>query len=62
MKIHVKEWKQCANLFSDLEALKEIQAVAIQIIGEDPLLEEKENEKLKKLVDKRFTTKEELTI
>lgn len=51
-----------ANLFSDLEALKEIQAVAIQIIGEDPLLEEKENEKLKKLVDKRFTTKEELTI
>lgn len=51
-----------ANLFSDIEELKEVQAVAIQIIGKDPLLTSKENEKLKKLVDARFTSKEELTI
>ena len=51
-----------ANLFTDVEILKEVQALAIEIINNDAKLENKENEKLKVLVDKRFTSKEEIII
>lgn len=51
-----------ANLFTDVEILKEVQALAIEIINNDAKLENKENEKLKILVDKRFTSKEEIII
>ena len=51
-----------ANLFQDMEALKEIQALAIEIIGKDPKLEKEENKLLNKLVTNKFTSKEELTI
>lgn len=51
-----------ANLFQDMEALKEVQALAMQIIKDDPKLEKEENAKLNTLVEKCFTSKEEITI
>ena len=43
-----------ANLFEDIELLKQIQAIALQIIGKDPLLEKPENQEFRRLVDKNF--------
>ena len=51
-----------ANLYTDVEILKEIQSAAIQIIDEDPTLSSEKNTKLKKMVNKNFTSKQELTI
>lgn len=51
-----------ANLFTDQEALKEVQALAISIINEDPLLEDEKNKKLKELVNEKFTSKEKIVI
>ena len=51
-----------ANLFNDVEQLKEVQALAIQLIGEDQTLSQPKNEKLKKLVEAKFIAKEEITI
>ncbi|MGD7407600.1 hypothetical protein ACQCP7_26390, partial [Ralstonia pseudosolanacearum] len=51
-----------ANLFNDVEQLKEVQALAIQLIGEDPTLSQQKNKKLNKLVESKFTVKEEITI
>lgn len=51
-----------ANLFTDVEILKEVQALAIKIINDDPKLEEKKNDKLRELVDNKFTSKEEIII
>lgn len=51
-----------ANLFQDMEALKEVQSLAMQIISQDLYLEKEENKLLNILVKKRFTTKAELTI
>jgi ATP-dependent DNA helicase RecG len=43
-----------ANLFEDIGTLKVVQEIAMEIINEDPLLEKKENIKLKRLVDDKF--------
>ncbi len=43
-----------ANLFEDIEALKEIQAIALEIISQDPLLEKEENKNFQLLVEKNF--------
>ena len=43
-----------ANLFLDMEMLKEAQAIANKIIDEDPQLKENENKLLKNMVEKRF--------
>ncbi len=51
-----------ANLFQDMEALKEVQSLAIKIVNEDPKLEKEENKPLKLLVKEKFTSKAELTI
>ena len=51
-----------ANLFQDMEELKEVQALAIEIIEKDPKLEKEENQPLKLLVRENFTSKAELTI
>ena len=51
-----------ANLFKDMEELKEVQALAIEIIQKDPRLEKEENKPLKLLVREKFTSKEEITI
>ncbi len=49
-----------ANLFEDIETLKQIQGIAIEIIGKDPLLEKEENKLLKKLVDEKFKDRIEI--
>ena len=51
-----------ANLFEDVEELKEVQALAIKIIQEDPKLELEKNKKLNALVYEKFTSKEELVM
>ena len=43
-----------ANLFEDIETLKQIQAISMEIITKDPLLEKKENKEFKVLVEKNF--------
>ncbi len=49
-----------ANLFEDMPTLKLVQSLAIKIEQEDPKLELSKNEKLKKLVDKKFTNRIEI--
>ena len=49
-----------ANLFEDMPMLKLVQSLAIKIEQEDPKLELSKNEKLKKLVDKKFTNRIEI--
>ncbi len=51
-----------ANLFTDVEQLKEVQALALEIIDKDPDLSTSENSRLNKLVKEKFTAKEEITI
>ena len=51
-----------ANLFTDVEELKEVQALAIEIINEDPTLMLEKNKKLNQLVKDKFTSKELITI
>lgn len=43
-----------ANLFEDMELLKSVQSVAINIMSKDKNLEKKENEKLKTIIDNKF--------
>ena len=43
-----------ANLFEDIDTLKQVQLVANKISNEDPNLEKKENQKLKEMINKRF--------
>ena len=49
-----------ANLFEDMQVLKLVQSIAIEIIGKDPKLEKKENKKLKKLVKNKFQDRIEI--
>ncbi len=49
-----------ANLFEDIGILKLVQGLAIQIIQKDPLLEKRENELLKKLVNDKFKDRIEI--
>ena len=51
-----------ANLFQDMEALKEVQALAIEIINKDPELLSEENARLNKLVNQKFMARETITI
>ena len=50
------------NLFTDVEELKEVQALAIEIINEDPLLTQEKNKKLNELAKQKFTSKQAITI
>lgn len=49
-----------ANLFEDIDTLKQVQIVANRIIKEDPNLEKEENQKLKEMINKRFTGRIEI--
>ena len=49
-----------ANLFEDMGILKLSQGLALQIINKDPLLEKKENEILRKIVDEKFKNRIEI--
>ena len=49
-----------ANLFQDIEMLKQIQSIALEIIDKDPLLEKPENKEFKTLVEKNFNGRIEI--
>ena len=49
-----------ANLFQDVEMLKNIQSLAMKIINEDSKLESDKNEKLKKQILKTLTERIEI--
>ena len=49
-----------ANLFEDIETLKQIQAIAAEIIDKDPLLEKEENKEFRLLVEKNFNGRIEI--
>ena len=49
-----------ANLFEDIEILKEVQNLARNIMEKDPKLENEKNLRLKKLVASKFTQRIEI--
>ncbi len=49
-----------ANLFEDMEILKKVQAVANDIITNDPNLEKEENKKLKEMIENKTNTRIEI--
>ena len=49
-----------ANLFEDMQVLKLVQSIAIEIINKDQKLEKEENKKLKKLVKDKFKDRIEI--
>ena len=49
-----------ANLFEDMPVLKMVQSLCMKILQDDPKLERKEHEKLKKMVKEKFGTRLEL--
>ncbi len=49
-----------ANLFQDIEILKGVQSLAIQIIEKDPKLEKEENKKLKQIIENKFKNRIEI--
>jgi ATP-dependent DNA helicase RecG len=49
-----------ANLFEDMNILKQVQSVALKIETEDPELNEEKNAKLKKIVQERFSSRIEI--
>ena len=49
-----------ANLFTDLEMLKEVQAIVNEILSKDPDLEAPENKILNKMVDNKFNNRIEI--
>jgi len=49
-----------ANLFEDMPILKIVQSLAVKIEQEDAKLELEKNEKLKKMIDKKFTNRIEI--
>lgn len=49
-----------ANLFEDMDILKQVQVVANEILKEDPELKKVENQKLRKMINKRFNGKIEI--
>jgi ATP-dependent DNA helicase RecG len=50
------------NLFEDMEALKEVQALAISIIAEDPELKLEKNELLSKMASSKFSAERNIVI
>ncbi len=49
-----------ANLFEDIETLKQIQAISMEILQKDPLLEKEENKEFRRLVEKNFKNRIEI--
>ena len=49
-----------ANLFEDINILKGVQSLAMEIIDKDPYLEKEENEELRKMVQNKFKERIEI--
>ena len=59
LSIGIPEMK-IANLFEDVQILKEVQELSNEIIAEDPNLEEEKNIRLKGLIANKFTKRIEI--
>ena len=49
-----------ANLFTDIEMLRQVQAISIEILSKDPNLEKPENKVLQKAIKNRFKNRIEI--
>ncbi len=49
-----------ANLFEDIDVLKLVQSVAMEILSNDPLLEKEENKPLQLLIENKFNNRVEI--
>ena len=49
-----------ANLFEDMPVLKQVQALAIKIMEEDPKLKLDKNKELKQLINEKFKDRVEI--
>lgn len=49
-----------ANLFEDMDILKQVQSLSIKILNEDPNLKKEENLLLRKTISKKFDGKIEI--
>lgn len=49
-----------ANLFQDMPILKQVQGIAMKIIGDDPNLEKDKNVLLNELIKDKFTNRIEI--
>ncbi len=49
-----------ANLFTDIEILRQVQAIVIEILSKDPNLEKPENRVLQKVVENKFKNRIEI--
>ena len=49
-----------ANLFTDIEMLKQVQAIAMEILSKDPNLEKPENKVLQKIIENKFKDRIEI--
>lgn len=49
-----------ANLFTDIEMLKQVQAIAMEILSKDPKLEKEENKLLQKMIENKFKDRIEI--
>ena len=49
-----------ANLFEDMPILKQVQGIAMKIIGDDPNLEKDKNALLNELIKDKFTNRIEI--
>ena len=49
-----------ANLFEDIDTLKMVQSIAMEIINKDPLLEKEENKVLQKMINEKFKDRIEI--
>ncbi len=56
LNIGIPEMK-IANLFEDMDILKNVQELANSIIEKDVKLEQNQNEKLRKLINNKFAEK-----
>ena len=49
-----------ANLFEDMQILKEVQKLVSSIMSEDSKLEQEKNQRLKKLIASKFSDRIEI--
>ncbi len=49
-----------ANLFTDIEMLKQVQAISMEILSKDPNLEKPENLPLRKMIENKFKNRIEI--
>lgn len=49
-----------ANLFTDIEMLKQVQAIVMEILSKDPELQKEENKPLQKMIENKFKDRIEI--